>query len=357
MKYFRRVAPILVSISTLSLILSASAAASTANEISTASPRADTASASMVGRFGATYLDPYSVFNASDARLNVMFESQAAAGIDSVIVQWTGAMQSSGKIVTTYPAGVGTGFGAWDSVLPRLLAAAERHGVDVWLGLVLKSNALDDPGTRDDAELLGRIAEADAIIADDLLDKYEGQFSGWYIPTEPGYQTVSDSARLALHTDYVTHIADRLDQLPKDLPVMISPSVPRAIEGNMSGTQFIEALRPMIETSGVDVWNLQDGYKMTAWSPQQNRELVEKGQEIAATVGAQTWVTLYTPGPGDANYPLTPSKMLADLDAVTTTGATATMWTFDSAMNPDPTRTNSAPRAELYDTYRTATGQ
>jgi len=308
------------------------------------------------GRIGATYVDPHSVFDWSDRQLDSMFKAQSDAGIDTAIVQWTGAKQASGQVVTTYPANSSTGFGAFDTVLPRLLNSAQRNGVKVWLGLVLRSSLFDNAATMRDAALQDAIARDDLVIARDLLSRYAGLFQGWYIPTEPGYQTIADPTLLALHTAHFRKITDSLRSLPSALPVMVSPCVPRAIEGNLSGVDFVNRLAPMMRESGVDVWNLQGGYKMTAWSPQDSLALVKRGQEIAAETGATVWTTLYTPGPGDANYPLTPQAMFTELDAVTSTGAKATIWTFNSAMNPDATRANSAARASLYDTYRSHTG-
>ncbi|WP_424937740.1 MULTISPECIES: DUF4434 domain-containing protein [Bacteria] len=304
------------------------------------------------GRIGATHLDPYSVFNASSARLDALFRAQKAAGIDTVIVQWTGALTASG-VVTTYPASASTGFGAWDTVLPRLLASAKQNGVTVWLGLVLKSSLLDLPGTRADAALLDRIARDDVTLAADLLSKYPGQFAGWYIPTEPGYATIADPALTALHSQHLKKIVDGLDALPSTLDVMVSPSVPRAIEGGLSGVEFVSRLAPLIEDTGVDVWNLQDGYKMTAWTPAQNRALIEKGKELAAPAGAEVWATIYTPGPGEANGPVDPVGFFEDLDTVSATGAPVTIWTFVSAMDPDPTRSHAVSRQILYGQYRT----
>lgn len=329
------------------LLLSAPIANAAASPTNPSRPPAT----SSPGRIAATHLDPYSVFNASTATLDTMFSTQRAAGITTVIVQWTGVYLSSGNVVTTYPASPATGFGAFDAVLPRILDSARRNGITVWLGLVLKDSVFDEPDTRTDTALMNSIALADGVIAQDLLSKYAGQFAGWYIPTEPGYQTVSDTNLLALHTQHVSQITTALDALSPQLPIMISPSTPRAIEGGMSGVEFVQRLKPMITGTGVDVWNLQDGYKMTSWTPAQNKALVEEGQRIAFPLGKTVWVTLYTPGPGDSNYPLTPQLLFNDIDAVGSTGAKVTIWTYNSSMNPDPNRPNAAARKALRDAY------
>lgn len=329
------------------LVAGASTSAAAAPESMDAIPAAESP-----GTISATFLDPYSVFGASDSRLDAMFSAQHDAGIDTVIVQWTGSVTDSGTTVTTYPASSSTGFGAWDAVLPRLLASAARNHVKVWLGLVLKSSLLDLESTRADTALLDRIARDDGTIAADLLTRYGGQFEGWYIPTEPGYETIADPSLLALHGAYLADITGRLDALPTKLPVMISPSVPRAIEGNLSGVEFVNRLEPLIRDSGIDVWNLQDGYKMTAWTPAQNVALIQRGQELGARYGARIWTTIYTPGPDAAgNMSLTPEQFFADLDAVSATGAPVTVWTFDEAFNPDPSRTRATARASLYTLY------
>jgi len=280
-----------------------------------------------------------------------MFSTQKQAGIDTVILQWTGAQMASGLVLTNYPSSPSTGFRTWDYMVPRLLASAQRKGVKVWLGLILKSSLFDEETTRGDIAVLNAVAKANGVIAADLLSKYRGQFAGWYIPTEPGLATVAYPDLTRLHLEFLHAVTTSLDQLDPSLPVMISPSVPRAIEASMSGVEFVERLAPLMQGSGIEVWNLQDGYKMTGWTPAQNRALIEKGQEIAALAGTEIWATIYTPGPGQANYPVTPTTFFADLDAVGATGARVTIWTYDAAMNPDPTRTNAAARQGLYDLY------
>jgi hypothetical protein len=299
-------------------------------------------------------VDPYSIWNDSDQQLDAMFTAQKAAGIDTVVLQWTGAFDQ-GSVRTIYASSSATGFAAAsDDLLPRFLSAAHRGRVSVVLGLVLKSDLLDDPQTRGDAALLDQIAREDSTLAEDLLLKYRGQFDGWYIPTEPGYETVSDSAVTEIQTSYLKAIASSLHALA-DLPVMVSPSVPRAVEGNLSGVDFVNALAPIIRDSGIDIWNLQDGFMMTAWNSAENRALVERGQAIARSAGASIWVTLYVPGPADVENgsdPVDPVMLRNDLAAVTATGAEAAMWTFNSAMNPDPSLPNAGQRATLYESYR-----
>lgn len=311
-------------------------------------------------QFGATFVDPYQVWNYTDAQLDSMFAAQKQIGVSKAILQWTGVFDG-GVVRTIYTPQAGPAFVASSTdLVPRLLASAHRKGVSVDLGLVLRSSLLDDPSTRADSALLSAIANDDRLIASDLLNQFGSQFDGWYIPTEPGYATIADPQLLSLHSSYLTQIASSLHSLTPSKPVMVSPSVPRAIEGGLTGVEFVSALAPIIRDSGIDIWNLQDGFMMTNWTSADNRALVEKGQALAHDAGASVWVTLYLPGPAEVAqgaHTVDAAELRNDLAAVTATGATAAIWTFASAMNPDPTVDSAHPtwanaRSAAYNSYR-----
>jgi hypothetical protein len=310
------------------------------------------------GRVTATYVEPYSVWNFSKDQVDTMFARQRSAGIDAAIIQWTGAYNGD-SVNTIYPADPTTGFTTSSTdLLPRLVASAARNGIHVWLGLALRSNLLDDPSTRADATLLRNVADADARLARDLEAIYSGQFEGWYIPTEPGYETVAQPELTSLHGAYLKQVADSLHAITPSKRVMVSPSVPRAIEGGISGSKFVEGLAPIITNSGIDVWNLQDGFMMTGWTPDENRALVEAGQRLASPVGAEVWATLYTPGPTDfGSNPVDLDSLRADLAALGRTGVPITIWTFNSAFNPDPTLPGSNARRALFNAYTNTAGE
>lgn len=302
-------------------------------------------------RFSSTFIDPYSVFNATQTRLDAMFDAQRAAGITTVIVQWTAAERADGSFAATWPAGPETGYLPFDTVLERILRAAERYDTDVWLGLALRSELLDAPETRDDPVALRRVAEVTHAHASDLIRQFPGRFTGWYIPSEPGYQTVADPDRLARHMNFIGSIASQLKAVAPRVPVMISPSVPRAIEGDLTGVEFMDRLLPMMLNPHIDVWNLQVGYKMTAWSPGSNAALLRTGDRVARATGGAVWATFYVPGPGDSNYPIDLAELLLHMRAVDDVGVPMSMWTFDSSMNPDPARSGWEARAALFDAY------
>ncbi|GAA3342735.1 hypothetical protein GCM10017714_32370 [Curtobacterium pusillum] len=302
------------------------------------------------GRFGATYINPYRVFNERDERLDRMFANQRHIGITTAIVQWTAHIYEDGSASTTYPAGPSTGFGAFDTVLPRLLDSAARHEVDVWLGLAVRPDVFDKPDTMDSDAVFENDARVDHLLATDLLDQFEGRFVGWYLPSEPGFQSVVDQRVQAKQTAFLSTVTSGLKSIAPELPIMISPCIPRAIEGGRSGVWFIERLIPMMNGAGVDVWNLQDGFCMTAWTPAENLEMLRAGTAAAERAGATAWATLYTPGPGDDGRFDFPS-LAENLDVVREAGLPLTTWTFDSALNPDPSVPDAEARAEMWHAY------
>lgn len=310
------------------------------------------------GQISATFLDPYDVYGAAEARVDAMFGAQSAAGIDTVIVQWSGWRHDDGRVSTTYPAGADTGYGLVDPSLPSVLASARRHGIAVWVGLLLTYDLLDAPATRSDTRLLDEFSADTVRLARDLYRLYGDQIVGWYLPTEPGDSSVGTPELLELHTRFLATITEGLDGIDATIPTMVSPSVPRAVVLGQTGAEFVSALEPMIRDAGVDVWNLQVGHEMTDWTPADDVALIRTGQDIAARYGASVWADIYTPGPGrtpadapDPGYPTDPGALKAELDALAPSGVPIATWTFDDAMNPDPARGNAGARSSLYQAY------
>jgi hypothetical protein len=331
------------------LTITAAAATVAVPTAASATAAAPTAAAS-AGRFSATYVDPYAVWGASSARLDAMFAAQRRIGITTAIVQWTGYVYGDGSVSTTYPASPATRFGAFDTVLPRLLGSARKNGVKVWLGLAVRPSLFDDSATMASSTVFTHDAAVDQRLAADLLAKYRGQFVGWYLPSEPGYQSVRDASVQRAQTAFLRSVTSGLHRQRAVLPTMISPCVPRAIEGGLTGTQFVERLAPMIRGAGIDVWNLQDGFAMTAWTPAANLTMLRTGASIAASARASVWATVYTPGPG-APSSMTTAGLFADLDTIRAAGVPVTTWTFADAFDPAAARSGGSVRASNYRAY------
>lgn len=311
----------------------------------TAQPAASTTPSTnaSAGRFSATYVDPYRVYGATDARLDAMFAAQKKVGMTTAIVQWTGWVYDDGSVATTYPT---TKFRSFDTVLPRLLASAKRNGVAVWLGLAVQYDLFDADATKASTATFAHHVAVDRTLAADLLAKYRGQFAGWYIPSEPGYQSVASTTVQRVETSFLRSLTTMLAAQRTKLPTMISPCVPRATEGGLTGTQFVDRLAPMIRGAGIDVWNMQDGYAMTAWTPAANLAMLRAAKTVAAGAHTTVWATLYTPGPGDAGS-MSAAGLFADLDTIRAAGVPITTWTFDSAFYPSastPATGSAAPR-------------
>jgi hypothetical protein len=336
---------ILGAVLIMGIIMSASSTSASATEDSGQSHCAAAA------RISATFLDPYDFWDPTDERLGQSFSSMQDAGITSLIVQWNGARRADGTIATTYAPASSTGFTAWSTTLPRILSQAHQHHIAVWLGLVLQSNLLDDPNTRDDAQLLAQVAADDRLLATDLLRQYGGQFAGWYIPTEPGYASVSDAGRRELHTRYLAAISRDLRALPRDLPTMISPATATAATAGESGSWFVDAIQPMVIGSGIDVWNYQTGFKMTTWSVDDDAALIRAAAAAATRTTTTVWADAYTPGPGQDNGPTTFDELEPELHALASLRIPISTWTFDAAMNPDPGRADMSARQQLYRSY------
>lgn len=289
------------------------------------------------GLIGGTFIDPYSVYGASRARLDAMFANMKAMGMDTAVVQWTGYQQSATSSSTTYD-------GSFDSSLDSLITSARAAGMRLWLGLVVHPEVLDDPATNTDQDALNALADLSVDDAHRLQQRYAGDLGttivGWYIPTEPGLQSVNDAARRAMHVGFFQRITTGLKRLDPALPILGSPATARASEQNQTGVWFMDNFEPFFADSGVDVWALQDGFEMTSWTAQDNAALIERGRDLAAKYGVGVWADLYTPGPRqhnetsiDTSAPYDPWSLEADLDAIRATGVPIVSYTFDDAMN------------------------
>jgi hypothetical protein len=280
-----------------------------------------------------------------------MLLAQRDAGIHGVIFQWSGFRYSNGSLTTAYVASPQVRASTFIDALPSFLRTARSLGLNVWMGLVVSPGTLETDAAANDRPLLDAIAQQTITVAADVYARFGTDFQGWYLPIEPDNLTIRSPQTAALHGDWIGQITDELHAL-SNLPVMASPSMPRAIFDNKSPLTFIEEMKPVFERAGVDVWNIQDGYKMTAWTPTQEVQALRRARAIVESFGAEIWAVLYTPGPNDEGVgQVTTEIMITYLDAIGREGFQLSSYMFTSHMNPDATLKGGPARVRSYEQY------
>jgi hypothetical protein len=220
------------------------------------------------------------------------------------------------------------------------------------MGLLVAPNVFEPAGAITNATLLDELATRTLALAADLYSKYGPSIHGWYLPIEPNNKTIRSPQIAQIQGDWIGRITDALHTAYPGIPVMSSPSMPTAILDGKTAMQFVDQFAPVFERAHVDVWNIQDGFKMTAWTPAQEVAALLHAQQLAQQHGAEVWADLYTPGPNSTGTAqVTTSKMIPFLTAIGSAGIRLSSYMFSAHMNPDTTLTGGAARHTSYQEY------
>lgn len=302
--------------------------------------------------FTHAFVDPYWLNGKDVDQVVEMLEAGKQVGVGGVILQWS-AYRGAASTVTAYPADPSLGLRLFNRSVPVLVDAAARADVELWMGLLVAPGVFSTRESLTDPVLLGGLARDTLAVADDLYRQFGESIDGWYLPIEPNYKTVTNPTVAVTHGRWIGGMTDHLHQRYPALPVMSSPSMPTAILDGKSAATFVRELEPVMREAGVDVWNFQDGYKMTAWSPTTVASALRAAEVQARGYGAEVWAVMYTPGPGeDGGSPITPSRLQEYMRAIGGTGIRLSQFTFTSYLDPDLTVRHGEIRAESYRVYR-----
>ncbi|KRC43022.1 hypothetical protein ASE15_03445 [Oerskovia sp. Root22] len=301
--------------------------------------------------FTHSFIDPYWFSGKSPEQVDFMLEAGEEVGITSVIMQWSAFRGATGT-VAAYSASPRLGFGTFNDAVPTLVKAIERRPLDLWMGLLVAPGIFSTTASLTDDTLLNELAHDTMLLADDLYEKFGTAIDGWHLPIEPNYKTITSPDIAARQGQWIRMITDHLHQHYPTISVMSSPSMPTAITAKKSPSTFVREFEPVMREAGIDVWNFQDGYKMTAWSPSTVAGALRQAKAQAARYDADVWAVMYTPGPGaDGDAPITPTRMQEYMKAIDGVGIRLSQYMFTSYLNPDPTLQHGTVRAENYKTY------
>lgn len=182
-----------------------------------------------------------------------LLDELATLGIEEVVVQWTVFDEQSFLPLDEAPS-PGT-------TLERLLAAADRRGMRVLLGLVHDSSYWRWIDRQREARLvevsLRRLEERHGEAAERLahLVRRHDCVAGWYLPEEIDDGSWLPDDRREVLGSHLARVRERLREIAPDLPVAVSGfsngfADPRTLAGFWS---------EVVDRSGVDRLLFQDG--------------------------------------------------------------------------------------------------
>ncbi|MBO9578407.1 MAG: DUF4434 domain-containing protein, partial [Microbacteriaceae bacterium] len=304
--------------------------------------------------FIASFVSPYFFDGraSTQQQLATQLDAQEQVGAGDVIVEW--AVHADARNAA-YPSSPALGLGRFNDAVPALVQAVQARGDQLWMGLVVAPDAWADPSRFTSEQFLAEQLALTNAVADDLWAQYGGAVKGWYIPVEPSWDMISTPERAARLGEWYDAIADHLHAL-SGKPVMVSPSMPYAWNVGMAPTDYVAAMAPMIAGSDVDVWNLQDGFEMTGWSPETEANAFRAARALTDAAGAELWAAIYTPAYNGAGVRVPVSKLTPYLEALGALGVPLTQWEFAQYLSPDLGRPNGAEMTENLAQYRAYLG-
>jgi hypothetical protein len=330
----------LVAVPVLPPATRAAAAMADAHGAAAAGAPAETAAHScQLGRpgFAASFWNPYDDWSRSEVIAEM--RAQQAVGDDTIVVDYAVDQEAD---AAWYPDGLG--YRRFESTIPTLVAAARVTGEHLWMGLVVSPTLFAAQSTSA-AFLAGEVPRFEAVAAD-LWRLYGSSIAGWYMPTEPTEADVATAPLSAQYGAWLGTVDRWLHTHAGDRRVMIAAEMPSAVLSGITPRRFIQQLQPMMAMAGIDVWDVEDGFAMTGWSPAEEAQGFAAAEGQAHHDGTTIWADVYTPPDS------TPQQWEPYLDAIAAAGVgVLSEWTFAEYMDPDAPAPNPAAAAD-YAAYR-----
>lgn len=264
---------------------------------------------------------------------------QSQVDDDGIIVDWSVDQEAD---AAWYPDQVGYGY--FESTIPTLVAATAAAGQPLWMGLIV-SPTLFQQDANSWSFLEAEVPRFEAV-ADDLYRQYGSTITGWYIPTEPNQTNVATPALSLQYGTWLSQIDAYLHTYDGDKQVMIAAEMPSAALTGLTPHQFVQEMQPMMSVAHINVWDFEDGFGMTGWTPQQEA----RGFSLAIHYGDQdgdaVWADVYTPASS------TPLQWEAYLHAIAGAGTSVfSQWTFNDYMDPSNITSNVVSAVDFIDYF------
>lgn len=188
----------------------------------------------------------YPTINWTVAQYETEFAKMKAAGITSVIDQWTVDQDANQAY---YPDGTGW-YPQHGNMVGNIMTAATAEGMTVWLGL---ANTYNWQAHASDSTWLNNQAYDDEVTANQLYALYGTKIAGWYVSNEIDDSLLSTPADVAPMTDFFSGLTSYLHSHDANKQVMESPRFSSLTESN---TQFASGLATVLP--GMNIINVQD---------------------------------------------------------------------------------------------------
>jgi hypothetical protein len=289
--------------------------------------------------FTQSFWDPYDNWSIAQIQQELGFQHQL--GDNGLIVDWSVDQEAN---AAWYPDALGYGY--FENSIPNLVSAARSSNVPLWMGLIVSPSLFAANGNS--WNFLEGEVPAFERVADDLYRQYGSAIRGWYIPTEPSQANVATYALSYQYGAWLNQIDGYLHTHDGNKQVMIAAQMPSAANSGLTPTQFVQEIQPMMAVAHMDVWNFEDGFGMTGWTPQQEAAGFALAKQYASSAHATVWADVYTPPAS------TPSQWEPYLRAIAGARISQlTQWTFPVYMDPNVTTFNAQAAADFqsYSTY------
>lgn len=272
--------------------------------------------ASQNASFSGSFIQPDLVDKWTDAQLRAEFRALKEACIEEQVIQWT-ADTGASPATRIYPSAEAPQSTKTD-VVGRILSAAHRQGIKVYLGL--QTNDQWWERYANDQAWLQHEAVYAKDLADDLWQRYgasRGSFAGWYLSFEVDNFNFSSSVTWDRMASFYQSVGAHLDQLTPAKPVVISPFYNTG--GGLDSEEWSRMWSHILPGSHVDVVALQDGVGAGHASTAQLPEwfaATERAIEHASP-STQLWADTETFIPSSAGFISMPTaEMVSDMRAV-----------------------------------------
>lgn len=185
-----------------------------------------------------------------------------------------------------YPSELFGSYKTWNVVEPMLAAAAAEH-MTVYLGAAgLLYTDIELGITAGDRTRPAACARRELACYRELLDRYKGQFHGYYLVPETGYSPDPDGRLVAGWHPFFERVTNGVKELTPELPILTSPwtSISPGQEG-----QAIDFLTRLHKLCPITAFAPQDSIGTFS-----NLGFLERGirvwREVCANTGAELWM-------------------------------------------------------------------
>jgi hypothetical protein len=211
-----------------------------------------------------------------------LFQEMKELGIDTVIYQaaaWAEVRECY------YPSRLFAGFRAWNSFDP-LVEAAAKEGMQFFMGGLGNLYAFDEKATR---ETLSKDCEMQLACYDELVERYQGGFHGFYMSPETAYPGQRQPEREMLLNGYFHDVCQGVKARTPGMPILLSPGT--FYRAN-SREEIHDFLYNLFAGAPIDIMCPQDSIGTFGNRLPHLKPSFEIWQQVCRELGFRLWVNV-----------------------------------------------------------------